>query len=86
MKVDRLRCARLKKIGLGAFFYWEIRREIFPIGAAGLFEMCVRGTHTGIILYYLFIILSAKGSFCRMFQRFGYPTEVINAMYSPFPR
>jgi len=48
--------------------------------------MCVRGTHTGIILYYLFIILSAKGSFCRMFQRFGYPTEVINAMYSPFPR
>jgi len=48
--------------------------------------MCVRGTHTGIILYYLFIILSAKGSFCRMFQRFGYPTEVINAMYSLFPR
>ena len=28
MKVDRLRCARLKKIGLGAFFYWEIREEI----------------------------------------------------------
>jgi len=48
--------------------------------------MCLHGTHTGIILYYLFIILSAKGSFCRMFQRFGYPTEVINAMYSPFPR
>ena len=41
---------------------------------------------TDMILYYLFIILSAKGSFCRMFQRFGYPTEVINAMYSPFPR
>ena len=78
MKVDRLRCARLKKIGLGAVF--------IPIGAAGLFEMCVGGTHTGIILYYLFIILSAKGSFCRMFQRFGYPTKVINAMYSPFPR
>ena len=35
---------------------------------------------TDMILYYLFIILSAKGSFCRMFQRFGYPTEVINAM------
>ena len=92
MKVDRLRCAQLKKIELGAFFIgregerWKIRREIFPIGASGLFEMCVRGTHTGIILYYLFIILSAKGSFCRMFQRFGYPTEVINAMYSPFPR
>ena len=41
---------------------------------------------TDLIPYYLFIILSAKGSFCRMFQRFGYPTEVINAMYSPFPR
>ena len=69
MKVDRLRCARLKKIGLGAFFIgrygerWKIRREIFPIGAAGLFEMCVRGTHTGIILYDLFIILSMKKDF-----------------------
>ena len=51
-----------------------------------LFLMYARGAHTGIILYSLFIILSAKGSFCRMFQRFGYPTEVINAMYSPFPR
>lgn len=28
MKVNRLRCARLKKIGLGAFFYWEIRGEM----------------------------------------------------------
>ena len=28
MKVDRLRCARLKKMGLGAFFYWEIRGEM----------------------------------------------------------
>lgn len=69
MKVDRLRCARLKKIGPGAFFIgrqeerWKIRREIFPIGAVGLFEMCVGGTHTGIILYYLFIILSMKKDF-----------------------
>lgn len=92
MKVDRLRCARLKKNWAGRVFYWEIKGEMenkkrdISNRGVGLFEMCVRGTHTGIILYYLFIILSAKGSFCRMFQHFGYPTEVINAMYSPFPR
>ena len=28
--------------------------------------MCLRGTHTGIILYYLFIILSMKKDFCRI--------------------
>ena len=77
MKVDRLRCARLKKMGWAHFLLGNkrgrgrIRREISPIGVTGLFEMCVRGTHTRIILYYLFIILSTKGGFCRMFQRSG---------------
>ena len=28
MKVDRLRCARLKKLGWARFFYWEIRGEM----------------------------------------------------------
>ena len=39
------------------------KRDISNRGAAGLFEMCVRGTHTGIILYDLFIILSMKKDF-----------------------
>ena len=69
MKVDRLRCARLKKNWAGRVFYWEIRGEMenkkrdISNRVAGLFEMCVRGTHTGIILYDLFIILSMKKDF-----------------------
>ena len=77
MKVDRLRCARLKNWGWARFLLRSKRKKRAKEkkdttkGGVGLFEMCVRGTHTSIILYYLFIILSNKGGFCRMFQRSG---------------
>ena len=60
MKVDRLRCARLKKNWAGRVFYWEIKgkrdnkKRKISNRDSGPIWMCLHGTHTLWFIHYSF--------------------------------